>query len=107
MPFEKYSGREQDDLKGLIAYLRTLKPAKKVTPELKLWAPFARSIGTRLFLAVFGRFSTAPAQAPKSGLQRGRYWVKPIAICGDCQTPRNFIGATNRAFFHGRDQRKR
>jgi len=99
MPFEKYSGMAQEDLKTLIAYLRTLKPVKKVTPELNSWAPFARSIGTPLFLAVFGHFSTAPAQARKSGLERGRYLVEHVAICGDCHTPRNFIGASNRALY--------
>lgn len=99
MPFEKYSGMAQEDLKALIAYLRTLKSAKKVTPELKTWAPFARSIGTPLFLTVFGRFSTAPAQAPKSGIERGRYLVEHVAICGDCHTPRNFIGAPKRSLY--------
>ncbi len=99
MPFEKYSGMAQEDLKALIAYLRTLKAAKKVTPELDTWAPFARSIGARLFLVVFGRFSTTPAQAPKNGVERGRYLVEHVAICGDCHTPRNFIGAPNRALY--------
>ncbi len=99
MPFEKYSGMAQEDLKALIAYLRTLKAAKKVTPELNTWVPFARSIGARLFLAVFGRFSTTPAQAPKSGVERGRYLAEHVAICGDCHTPRNFFGAPNRALY--------
>jgi mono/diheme cytochrome c family protein len=99
MPFEKYSGMAQQDLKALIAYLRTLKPVKKATPELQTWAPFARSIGTRLFLAVFGRFSAAPAQASQVGIERGRYLVEHVAICGDCHTPRNFIGAPNRSLY--------
>ena len=99
MPFEKYSGMAQEDVKALIAYLRALKPAKKATPELQTKAPFARSIGTRLYLTVFGRFAAAPAQAPKSGIERGRYLVEHVAICGDCHTPRNFIGAPNRALY--------
>ena len=99
MPFEKYSGMAQEDLKALIAYLRTLKPVKKATPELQTKAPFARSIGTRLYLTVFGRFSAAPTQAPKGGIERGRYLVEHIAICGDCHTPRNFIGAPNRSLY--------
>src|SRR4030095_15307993 len=37
MPYEGYSGMAQEDLKALIAYLRTLKPIKKVTPQLKTW----------------------------------------------------------------------
>jgi len=99
MPFEKYSGIAEEDLRALIAYLRTFKPVKKSTPELSTWVPFMRNIGTRLFLAVFGQFSTAPVRAPKSGLERGRYLVEQIAICGDCHTPRNFIGAPIRAMY--------
>ena len=95
MPYEKYSGMAQEDLQALIAYLRTMKPVKKATPELKTWAPFARSVGTPMFLTVFGRFTDAPAQAPKSGIERGRYFVDHVALCGDCHTPRNFIGVPN------------
>jgi cytochrome c len=55
MPYEGYSGMAQEDLKALIAYLRTLKPIKKATPPLKTWVPFVRSLGTPLYLMVFGR----------------------------------------------------
>jgi mono/diheme cytochrome c family protein len=106
MPFEKYSGMAQEDLKALIAYLRTLKPVQKATPALQTWAPFARSIGARLYLAVFGRLSTSPPQAPKSGLERGRYLVEHVAICGDCHTPRNFIGAPNPALYMAGQEEK-
>src|SRR5688572_17015561 len=70
MPYEKYSGMAQEDLKALIAYLRTLKSVKKATPELKTWVPFARSLGTPVFLKMFARFSNSPAQAPKTGVER-------------------------------------
>jgi len=97
MPYEAYSGMAQEDLKALIAYLRTLKPVKKETPPLKTWAPFARSLGTPLYLKVFGRFSASPAQAPKSGVERGRYLVEHVSLCADCHTPRNLIGVPNRS----------
>jgi len=99
MPYEKYSGMAQEDLKALIAYLRTLRPVKKTTPELKTWVPFVRNIGIPLFLAVFGNFSKSPAQAPKSGIERGRYLVEHVSLCGDCHTPRNAIGAPNRSLY--------
>jgi len=99
MPFEKYSGMAEEDLSALIAYLRTLKPVRKPTPELESRLPFTRALGARLYLAFFGRFSSAPAQAPKSGLERGRYLVEHVAICGDCHTPRNFIGAPNQTLY--------
>ena len=97
MPYERYSGMAQDDMKALIAFLRTLKPVTKATPELKSWAPFARSIGMPLFLKVFGSFANSPAQAPQSGIERGRYLVDHVSLCGDCHTPRNSIGVPNRS----------
>jgi mono/diheme cytochrome c family protein len=99
MPYEKYSGMTQEDLKAMIAYMRTLKPVKKVTPALKSWAPFVRSSGVPLYLQLFGRFSTSPSQAPAGGIQRGRYLVEHVALCGDCHTPRNFIGVPKQSLY--------
>jgi mono/diheme cytochrome c family protein len=99
MPYEAYSGMAQADLKALIAYLRTLKPVKKPTPPLNSWAPFARSLGTPLFLKIFGRFSSPPPVAPKAGVERGRYLVEHVSLCGDCHTPRNFVGVPNRSLY--------
>ena len=48
---------------------------------------------------VFGRFSNSPSQAPKSGIDRGRYLVEHVSLCGDCHTPRNFIGAPKRSLY--------
>jgi mono/diheme cytochrome c family protein len=97
MPFEAYSGMAQEDLKALIAYMKTLKPVKKATPPLKTWVPFTRGLATPAYLKVFGRFSSAPPQAPKSGIERGRYLVNHVSLCSDCHTPRNPIGVPKRA----------
>ncbi|HET9803851.1 MAG TPA: hypothetical protein VFP96_11480 [Candidatus Acidoferrum sp.] len=99
MPYEKYSGMARDDLQALTAYLRTLKPVKKATPELKTWAPFMRALGTPIYLKAFGRFSDAPATAPTSGVERGRYLVEHVALCGDCHTPRNFLGVPKQSLY--------
>ena len=99
MPFEAYSGMAEEDLKALIAYLKTLKPVKKATPPLKTWVPLTRSAVTPIYLRIFGRFSSSPAQAPKSGIERGRYLVEHVSLCGDCHTPRNSIGVPNRSLY--------
>jgi mono/diheme cytochrome c family protein len=99
MPYEAYSGMAQEDLKALTAYLRTLKPvAQKNLPE-KVWAPFMRSLGVPMYLKLFGRFSTPPARAPTQGVERGRYLVEHVSLCGDCHTPRNFIGVPKRDLY--------
>ena len=75
MPYEGYSGMAQEDLKALIAYFRTLKPVKKATPPLKIWAPFARSLGTPLYLKVFGRFSNSPPRHRRVESKEGVIWL--------------------------------
>jgi mono/diheme cytochrome c family protein len=97
MPYEAYSGMAQQDLKSLVAYMKTLKPVKKATPDLKTWVPMVRSLAVPVYLRVFGGSSDSPAQAPKSGVERGRYLVNHVSICGDCHTPRNSIGVPNRS----------
>ena len=97
MPYEAYSGMAQQDLKSLVAYMKTLKPVKKATPDLKTWVPMVRSLAVPVYLRVFGGSSNSPAQAPKSGVERGRYLVNHVSICGDCHTPRNSIGVPNRS----------
>ena len=99
MPHEAYSGIAEEDLKALIAYLRTIKPVRKETPRLKTWVPFYRSLLVPLWLKFFGRYSTSPARAPNSGVERGRYLVDHISLCGDCHTPRNLFGAANRSLY--------
>jgi len=98
MPYGAYSGMAQDDLRALVAYLRTLKPVKKPTPDLKA-PPLARSLGTAAWLKAFGTFYNSPATAPKSGVERGKYLTDHVAICGDCHTPRNSIGVPSRTLY--------
>jgi mono/diheme cytochrome c family protein len=97
MPYEAYSGMAEEDLKALIAYLRTLKPVRKETPPLKSLAPFYRQLGTFVWSTFFSRSFSSPAKAPQSGVERGRYLVEHVALCGDCHTPRNFMGVPQRS----------
>ena len=99
MPHEAYSGIAEQDLKALIAYLRTIKPLRKETPRLKTWVPFYRSLLVPLWLKLFGRYSVPPAKAPESGVERGRYLVDHISLCGDCHTLRNRIGVPQRRLY--------
>ena len=99
MPYDKYSGMAQEDLKALIAFLRTLKPVEKPTPELKTPVPFMRGLGTLIYLKIFGRFSTSRPQPPQSGVERGRYLVDHVSLCGDCHTPRNSLGVPKQSLY--------
>jgi mono/diheme cytochrome c family protein len=99
MPHEAYSGMAKEDLQALIAYLRTLKPVRKETPRLTTWVPFYRSVLVPLWLKLFGRYFSSPARAPQSGIERGRYLVDHISLCGDCHTLRNVIGVPQRRLY--------
>ncbi len=99
MPYEDYSGMAEEDLKALIAYLRTLKPVRKETPALRTRVPFYRPVGAFVWFQLFSRFSDTPVQAPKDGMERGRYLVEHVSLCGDCHTPKNFIGVPNRSLY--------
>jgi mono/diheme cytochrome c family protein len=99
MPYEDYSGMAEEDLKALIAYLRTLKPVRKATPQLKTWAPFYRPLTAFVWSKVFAKTFTAPAKAPQGGIERGRYLDEHVSLCGDCHTPRNFMGVPQRSLY--------
>src|SRR5215510_14944705 len=60
MPYGPYSGMAQDDLKALVAFLRTLKPVRKPTPELQTSVPMFRSVAAEGWLKAFGQFFTSP-----------------------------------------------
>ena len=99
MPYEAYSGMAEEDLKALVAYLRTLKPVRKENLRPPAHVRFFRPLVTPLWLKLFGRFYDPPARALKSGVERGRYLVEHVSLCGDCHTPRNFLGVPKRALY--------
>jgi mono/diheme cytochrome c family protein len=99
MPYEAYSGMAEEDLKALIAYLKTLKPVHKEYRSPKIKIPFLRPVGTPIWLRISGRAQTPPAQAPKRGMERGRYLLEHVSLCGDCHTPRNFLGMPDHSLY--------
>ena len=99
MPYGLYSGMARDDLKSLIAFLRTLKPVTKPASELRTSVPLLRSVAAEAWLKAFGQLFNAPPTATKQGIERGQYLADHVAICGDCHTPRSSIGVPNRALY--------
>ena len=39
------------------------------------------------------------AEAPKGGIPRGQYLTDHVSLCGDCHTPRNFLGVLKRELY--------
>lgn len=95
MPYDAFTKIEEDDLKALWAYLRSLKPINKVRPANGLYFPF--NIRDLMFFwrTLFfedGYYKPNPHKSPT--WNRGGYLVEALAHCNDCHTPRNLMGAT-------------
>jgi mono/diheme cytochrome c family protein len=92
-PYPSFTKIVDADLKDLWAYLRTLPPSAKPSREHDLWFIF----GWRWLVSIWkwlyftpGPFANIPAL---SGIaNRGAYLVQALGHCGECHTPRNFLG---------------
>jgi mono/diheme cytochrome c family protein len=92
MPYFAYAGMADRDVGDLVAYLRTLPAASRTSRPAEVALPFPR-LGYRAWRLLFARSADAPADPPRADVERGRYLAEHVAICGDCHTPRNRLGA--------------
>ncbi|MCW5850712.1 MAG: c-type cytochrome [Anaerolineae bacterium] len=86
MPYPNFAGMSEQDMKDLIAYLRTAPAVKNAVPATRLTSAAPPAPPGRGF----------PASAPTSGVARGEYLVVNVAGCGDCHTPSDAQGAPDR-----------
>jgi mono/diheme cytochrome c family protein len=87
-PYTVFNGMAAEDLRALVAYLRTVPAVNRPTPPKKLM-PLFESVFLPTWLAAFAPKETPPAAAPTSGTARGEYLVRAVAHCGECHTPRS------------------
>ena len=93
-PYPSFTLINDADLRDLFAYLRSLPPnARKSEPHqlgfLYRWR-FLLAPWKWLFLRA-GPF--APDAAVPPAVSRGAYLTRALGHCGECHTPRNFLGA--------------
>ena len=92
-PFPSFTGMTDVDIRDLWAYLRSLPPANRANRAHELRFPF----GWR-FLLTFWKWAFFKPQpfvaGPQASVQvrRGGYLVNVLGHCGECHTPRNFLG---------------
>ncbi len=95
MPFDAFTGITEDDLKALWDYFRSVAPIKQQNRENELSFPFNIRLGMLAWRMLFFREQFFVPDAGKSAQwNRGAYLVEALGHCGDCHTPRNFMGAT-------------
>jgi mono/diheme cytochrome c family protein len=97
-PYVTYAHAKIDDIKDLMAFLRTLAPVEGKQPGHDLPFPFniRRTLG--LWKLLFYRAGAIEADSSKTpAWNRGHYLVEALGHCGECHTPRNFLGGQDRA----------
>lgn len=90
LPFASYAGMTVEDALAIKAFLMTLPPVRRENRThnidlLLMWRPLIS--GWRLLF-----FEGPIAEQDKRNLSRGAYLVEVLGHCGECHTPRNFLG---------------
>ncbi|HEY7870067.1 MAG TPA: cytochrome c [Methylomirabilota bacterium] len=94
-PYTVFNGMAAQDLKDLVAYLRSVPPVNRATPAKKITVPLFESVFLPAWLAAFAARETPPAAAPTSGVPRGEYLARAVSHCGECHTPRTMTMAVD------------
>jgi len=92
-PYPSFTKMADGDIKDLWAFLRMVPPHAQPNKAHELRFPF----GWRPLIMIWKwLFFTPGPQAPDPGLSpvlvRGAYLVNALGHCGECHTPRNFLG---------------
>jgi mono/diheme cytochrome c family protein len=92
-PYPSFTGITDNDLRDLWAYLRTLPPSSQASRAHELGIFYRwRFLVTiwKWFFFTPGPF--VPAPGVSDVINRGAYLVQALGHCGECHTPRNFLG---------------
>jgi mono/diheme cytochrome c family protein len=97
-PYPSFTKVTDADLRDLWAYLRTLPQSGRASEPHNLRFPF----GWRWLVWVWKLFFFKPGPfTPDPALNavqdRGSYLVNALGHCGECHTPRNFLGGPKRS----------
>ena len=96
-PYPSYTRIADADLRDLWAFLRTLPPSARANQAHDLRFPYGWRFTVGAWKWLFfspGAFAADPARSPQ--LNRGAYLVEALGHCGECHTPRNFLGGVRR-----------
>jgi mono/diheme cytochrome c family protein len=107
LPYVAYARMRPEDLRDLMAYLRSLPPVEGRQPPHELPFPFTIRRGIGLWKLLFLDRTTIeedPARDP--AWNRGRYLVEALSHCAECHSTRNLLYAVKESarFAGGPDQ---
>ncbi len=92
-PYTSFQRMRSEDVRDLFAYIKTLAPVSGRIRDHELPFPFniRRTLGGWKLLFLDGEpFKPDPSQSAK--WNRGAYLVNGPGHCGECHSPRNFLG---------------
>ena len=93
-PYTSFTGITDSDALAIKAYLFSLPAVRQQNRPHDVPFPFSSrflQIGWKLLFFTPGPFQPAPERS--AAYNRGAYLVTALAHCGECHTPRNFLGA--------------
>jgi mono/diheme cytochrome c family protein len=92
-PYTSYAHAKVEDVRDLLAYLKTLAPVSGKVRDHDVPFPFniRRNVGIWMLLFMDGKpFKADPARSAQ--WNRGAYLVNSLGHCAECHSPRNFLG---------------
>ena len=96
-PYPSFTRITDEDALAIKAYLFSLSPVRQPNRRHDVSFPFSWRFLQNVWKLLFfesGPFRSDPGQTENHN--RGAYLVTALAHCGECHTPRNFLGAPNR-----------
>ncbi len=96
-PYSSFTLVTDADLGDMFAYLKSLAPNATPSKDHDLRFPFGFRWPMAIWKWLFFKPGTFTADAGKSPqVNRGNYIVSALSHCGECHTPRNFMGGLKR-----------
>ena len=95
-PYSSFTRMNEADIRDLWAYLRALPPSDRKNQPHDLGFPFnLRFLVTGWKLLYFTPGEMKPDPKLAANINRGAYLATALGHCGECHTPRNFLGGLN------------
>ena len=100
-PYPSFTRISDGDLRDLWAYLRTLAPSSRANQPHDQRFPFGWRFLVPIWKWLF--FTPGAAVTVTAGsapiVARGAYLIQALGHCGECHTPRNFLGGSKQERF--------
>ncbi|MBT5047392.1 MAG: c-type cytochrome [Rhodospirillaceae bacterium] len=107
-PYPSFTNMTDDDMRALKAYIFTLPPVAQADRPHDVGFPFNLRFGQIFWKWLFFDRGPYKADDTKSAQwNRGAYLSRAVAHCGECHTPRNFLGGLDHSqWFVGAEEGK-